>query len=351
MLAAAEMFDHAAHDINPALEQPQNLLPLLVQHQDLDAHDPRDHIFGLLGLYQGAKKSRPLPPLLRPDYERSLTDVCRDATRLALEEQGDLQVLLHLFHRPIENDEDRNFPSWIPRWHRAWDSTIDASRLSYFFRANNGVSMCLLSRDPSTLLLKGILISTIRSVASPIGHTDTENVASLHILFESAERLVRQTGGSSSDSVDNARVGHVLIAGRNNAGQPATEEDGAGFSDFAMRVYAGQVPPTLHGLKASPSTGANDIAKTAHFHNAMRRACTNRRLFVTSSGKLGLGPLTMQENDNVCILFGSSWPVVLRRFGRDYRVIGVCYLEGSMYGEAVREHKLLDREDTTFSLV
>jgi hypothetical protein len=44
-----------------------------------------------------------------------------------------------------------------------------------------------------------------------------------------------------------------------------------------------------------------------------------------------------QQGDLVCVLFGCSVPVVLRRLDEDnsYTFIGECYLHGFMDGEAI----------------
>jgi len=55
--------------------------------------------------------------------------------------------------------------------------------------------------------------------------------------------------------------------------------------------------------------------------------------FVTREGHLGLGPTEMLKNDRVVVLFGCDVPVVLRREGSSYRLIGQCYVVGAMHGE------------------
>lgn len=60
----------------------------------------------------------------------------------------------------------------------------------------------------------------------------------------------------------------------------------------------------------------------------------NRKLFVTSFHRLGLGPKKMIEGDKISILHRSGVPVVLREVGLGkYMVIGQCYIgEGVMSG-------------------
>ncbi|KAK5175799.1 uncharacterized protein LTR77_000939 [Saxophila tyrrhenica] len=348
------MFDYAAHDILTPSEQPPTLLPLLVQHQDLGAHDPRDHVYGMLGLYQGALEPRVLPPLLRPDYTKSIAEVCRDATRFALEEQGDLQVLLHLFHRRLETPEERELPSWVPRWHRAWNRELDARRLSYFFRADGGMAMELLpSNGPNELVLKGRVVSTVMEATNKLSYEAWRSVAAMQAFLSSVEQSTSRAQHSIKGSQDTSAVALALIADRNSEGKPAQAADAAGYSSFARYIQAGRMPPTLQDLRAAVKNAAADLDadNAAHFHQAMLRACTNRKFFLSTAGAIGLGPQDMRAGDLICVLYGCLWPVVLRTLGDNYEVVGVCYMHGNMYGEAVREQRQPGGVETTFTLI
>ncbi len=60
----------------------------------------------------------------------------------------------------------------------------------------------------------------------------------------------------------------------------------------------------------------------------------NRIPFLTSKGRLGLGPNTMLLGDTVSILLGCQTPFVLRKTEvGHYRIVGEAYLEGTMNGE------------------
>jgi hypothetical protein len=74
-----------------------------------------------------------------------------------------------------------------------------------------------------------------------------------------------------------------------------------------------------------------------------------RTLFVTQTGYLGLGPLTMQPNDIVCVLLGCSVPVVIRMQAPSRHIlIGECYMHGIMDGESLKPG--WEREVHTFNL-
>jgi hypothetical protein len=64
--------------------------------------------------------------------------------------------------------------------------------------------------------------------------------------------------------------------------------------------------------------------------------CWKKRLFVGIGQRLlGLGPTDVTADDLVCILHGSTVPVLLRSRPYGYEVIGQCYYEEWMYGDRV----------------
>jgi hypothetical protein len=76
----------------------------------------------------------------------------------------------------------------------------------------------------------------------------------------------------------------------------------------------------------------------------------SRRIFTTNDGRIGLGPMAMRTGDLVVILFGSTWPFVLRPYNNKYKMCGVCYLYGVMFGEAVDAHKIQAGEDEVYQI-
>ncbi|EWY83844.1 hypothetical protein FOYG_13633 [Fusarium oxysporum NRRL 32931] len=77
--------------------------------------------------------------------------------------------------------------------------------------------------------------------------------------------------------------------------------------------------------------------KLRNFEKHMRNATQGRKLFMTESGLLGLGPKTLGQGgskDEVWILMGARVPFILHHIeGSKYRVVGEAYVHGLMYGE------------------
>jgi hypothetical protein len=76
-----------------------------------------------------------------------------------------------------------------------------------------------------------------------------------------------------------------------------------------------------------------------------------------SQNNLGLAPQTVREDDLICIVYGCSVPVVLRKCSVDqengkcsYVLIGECYIHGMMDGEAFRILQELKIEKKEFEL-
>ena len=64
----------------------------------------------------------------------------------------------------------------------------------------------------------------------------------------------------------------------------------------------------------------------------MREASDLRRLFLTESDLLGVGPPTMQAGDIVVVLYGCKLPFILRPLGKlgegTHAFVGECYVHG-----------------------
>lgn len=73
-----------------------------------------------------------------------------------------------------------------------------------------------------------------------------------------------------------------------------------------------------------------------------------RRLMVSERGHIGMAASRARRGDLICVLYGCSIPVLLRKVenGR-YEFIGECYLDGFMDGEALSS----DSADVQFRIV
>ncbi|CAN9385480.1 unnamed protein product [Alternaria alternata] len=113
---------------------------------------------------------------------------------------------------------------------------------------------------------------------------------------------------------------------------------------------------TKPGKQYSPSEEAAWIER---YSQAVNNACVNRQLFVTRSGKLGIGPWNLKRGDNIAILMGGKTPFVLRKCrlgekrryisefgipGDAYKLVGEAHVDGMMYYEGNAEERIKSGE-------
>ena len=111
-------------------------------------------------------------------------------------------------------------------------------------------------------------------------------------------------------------------AGQNNALQWPYEVHGDRFETFNARPFAA----------------------------AAQAAAAGRCFYMTGEGYMGLAPRYAEKGDLICVLLGCSVPIIIRKKGDNYVVVGDTYVYGMMQGEMMSsvEKGRLQIEDLTF---
>jgi hypothetical protein len=82
----------------------------------------------------------------------------------------------------------------------------------------------------------------------------------------------------------------------------------------------------------------------AEAYSCFDRTSKGRRLMTTTNGYLGWAPDNIygsdedqtRKDDLICIIFGCSNPIVIRPYGKLFKVVGEAYVHGLMEGEAMK---------------
>ena len=104
-----------------------------------------------------------------------------------------------------------------------------------------------------------------------------------------------------------------------------------------------QLHTTLLAAKSGDSSPDAYIALARNY-------CFNRAFFITSSGRMGIGPVGLKKGDIVSVLFGGGVPYILRQQGETYSFVGEAYVQGLIHGEGVARWKHGEIKDETFRL-
>jgi hypothetical protein len=241
---------------------------------------------------------------------------------------------------------NESWPSWVPHWHIKANVRSRPTPFGISFRADNGtnadIETVLQDQNFDQLTLSGYAADSILDVGPVIERED----------FQCVDRMLRISTGihtllnANSIQWDIQTLGKTLIAGTNDQGQRATEQECKNYLDclnYAEKERA--LPPLLRGLDGHYN---EDTLKKSRYDHALYVAMRARRFFVTKAGSMGLGTPTMEAGDIVAVLYGCGLPVVLRAHGEYHTVLGTCYVDGIMDGEAVRKFHAQGRKEDVF---
>ena len=113
--------------------------------------------------------------------------------------------------------------------------------------------------------------------------------------------------------------------------------DGKDIIDSDYNSFWSKVPKSLN----EPAAPSPALCQKSLFASMIQNICA-RTLVLTRKGCLGLGPTNARKGDLVCILYGCSVPVIIRKYGQGYRYVGESYIHGLMDGAAVDQPSLRD---------
>ena len=286
--------------------------------------------------------------------------VFRKFTILLLYRQGgQLDVLSHVQWK--EGPLGIGRPSWVPRWDqpRQVQMPFAQGHSMDLFWAHGGWYPPAYARPPwgfanipdtISLQLPGYRLGIVTRCADPIAVEGDDLIPVAHLweqIFGASIHwmpIPRYRNGLRADTAFLA----TLIAGlyasyrtfqlATGRGGPLGVENNfaalvaelgpaipaAAASMAAWRLQNIRHPPgALYEVLVAEASGGN--AKL--FEEAAKETTFGRKVFLTNSGYLGLGPRAMQTGDEVVVLAGGRLPFVLRgRMGYEWHLVGETYI-------------------------
>ncbi len=356
----------------------ETFLDILELGKGLQSTDPKDKIYAFLGHPSAFKRHlldvdpyswysrnyyyKDRSTIIQPDYEKdtSVFDVYFRLAHNAVQDLGLGTELLCYVAHDEETIED-GLPSWVPRW----DSS-EKSRLT--FGPFNKPPACTtfppmpfeieFSEESIDLHIRALRLSKVQfswqlpseqyfslNPSEAIQSSEDTTVSHSNLLEEYYNWLQEQRSSLPNPSFNDA----ISFACTFTAHLPKTDEEARQrLHDFEAYLRA-----KARSSRIEPS--AEDISDTdtgnANFYCAkLQHTAPNRAFFVTSDGRLGLGPRIMRKGDELWLPIGSRLPFALRPTveGR-FKVLGQTYLYGVMQGEALAGLNESDFEDIILS--
>lgn len=297
--------------------------------------DPRDKIYGLLALLP---KNSSLN--IRPDYSISVGDVYRQVAQVIISQsEGNLRYLTGSGH----GSDCYQLPSWVRDFAaplHPFRASNERTRYSKYklYRASGETKSENKIPDKDTLCLSGIFIDQIDRIGPLIEYRDWMHpqgaIPSIQAWAEMAGVSILESDcapGSVQERFWRTITADAFVADNDKYERIPISSHSALSSWFTT-------------VKDSIDQGQEPLITPYVF--AFWSAMSGRTFFRTKKGHMGLCFPHTRLGDEVWALAGGNVPFVLRRLDdavetagtpvRIRKLVGECYLDGFMDGEALR---------------
>ncbi|GKT46151.1 heterokaryon incompatibility protein 6, OR allele [Colletotrichum spaethianum] len=340
--------------INPSrLGELENMLVLT---RRLQAGDPRDKLFALMGTCDMA-------PYLAVDYSKPARDVY-------IEEDGESSTVDARRVGEPEGQTDTTLPSWTPDFRASKRVAIYVGygiEIPGVFNASKGTRFTAASHSghpfnhsDTTLVAEGLLLDTIQKTAPVV---KINSCPEQMIFTFGLGQVGRHPSGRSQVQAFCETIIFDIYgprdgdsAEKNKSRQQIRLQHLLGFMKHMETIKNNAVPrkrdgsvdfPTLFGPEASrPGSVVRryedlkrsqpDLLEEHHklfMKEYLYRAGNISSMFSTGGHYFGRCNHSVQPGDVVALLFGCTLPVILRKTQSGFKLIGAAYVSGLMHGE------------------
>jgi hypothetical protein len=306
-----------------------NFVRLLQFARYLEAYDPKDRIYGLLGSYTASLIH------IIPDYSKSVQAVYLDFATQWLQCTGDISILSAVEHQQIKLNDD--FPSWVPIWNHT-NATTHFGLYTGYVNASKGMDLSVLKIENGTHLhLRGLIFDTVKSTVNLNWydlHLEDPNPMSSTSEVSRLVQIWNRLADTESESAD-VRL-DTLLSTLTCVGVfgDRRKQDKAAYALRLCQMSPSVKISNLDLLKKDAENGEAD-----HFAYQMDRTLSGRRFFFSVNGYYGLAPDIAQAGDFCCIISGATVPFILRPTEKPYhyKLVGEIFMHNVMMGEEVQK--------------
>lgn len=304
--------------------------------------DPRDKIYGLLGLLWKEQKVK-----IRPDYSLPVSKVYLQAMEVIISQsEDDLRFLTGLGF----GSDCYQSPSWIRNFAAPLhpvEASYEYSRYKRYhcYNASAEMKSNLKILHDTTLSLTGIFVDRIKRIGTPI-----QDRSWTHIWANIQEwAQIAELPTLDQDDLHEHLQDHFW----------RTIMADTLHEDYSKGTWARLPTPTDTPISSWFADTIDHLRRgleplITRPVNSVFTATYSRAFFRTEAGHLGLCFPDARVGDEVWVLAGGRVPFVLRRLdgpggvngevnkgAQNFRLVGECYLHGFMDGEALHVHDTL----------
>lgn len=364
-----------------------SLLSLTAYFCSNEATDDRDRIYGLFGLSTENHG-------LDIDYSWHVDEVYLRFAQSFIAEHKSLDILS--FASLFVPVQASSLPSWVPDWRtriQPFVVPLMVSQSSTEFVGNlrpprllgqstgslhysaSGSRVANFSFQGSMLLVRGCVIDAVDGLAanrdselvqssehySPASETDHPSTATLTSICRSltvnrGDRYLTSVMDSETFYRDFVHLCLLLTTEDANLVHEAFRRWYRSTRDLVF--HGSRLDDILRNARDSQSAMLMELAPNqdeyiqdsffGRFFDIVER--WSLRTMTSRNGRIGMAAAKAVKGDLICLVFGCSVPLILRRKKDkpEFTIIGECYLDGCMNGQATEQY---DAPEETFHIV
>ncbi|KAF7511266.1 hypothetical protein GJ744_004831 [Endocarpon pusillum] len=322
----------------------------------------------------------PVARKITVDYSKSVYEVCKDFLAFVMAQSESLDIICRPWAPEPVHEKEQDLPSWIPKLSSAPFELVDrvykrveadplvglpGMRRKNYLASGKRKAICRFKESVDrSLFVYGFVLDkvNVRSETAQQGIIPAEWLK------------VVQWDPARATAPD--RFWRTLVADRGPDGSPPphTYQSALNYA-FQQKGQRGDLNTReLMFFGKCPSMAIDCLRRVQSVVWKRSLISTSREHF------LGLAPSKAREGDLICILYGCSVPVVLRKVRKDsedipicpmtgtatnedivprvsskkcdhyYQFIGECYIHGMMDGEALRHQRTRELQQQEFEL-
>ena len=343
------------------------LLPILNVVNWTSCSDPRDKVYGILGVI-----TDPEIALISPDYNLLTHEVYTKLVRCHIESSKTLDILG--FAKP--SSVVKGLPGWVPDWSvtsACWPLSQlvrgSSSHRTDYCAAKSVNAFAFFSMDSSELTCRGTLIDVVDGISlatapespSKVGEPQPRSLANAYgdeiDMFEALWRTFVGNATYPEEPEIKAPLtfrplfvrkclqaeANFSLDDRGSHWRPpsvgfGSDTLGTWYCNVRGFSIAGKYLSSIlldHGKPYATTDIPVSADVSFAFEQSIQIMQAGRRLITTTKGYIGLAPSGVKRGDKVCVLLGCHVPMILRAVHGHYQVIGDAYVHGMMHGEAV----------------
>lgn len=348
------------------------IIDLIFRRLDIEATDPRDHVFALFGLAEECQTHLNLHSGFCASYSSDVAEVYTLFTRAAIEKLENLVVLSAL---DVFASSDSRLRYDLPTWVPDFSSNMNLRRtLGYLgmgeYRASGTSRPCTKLQDRRVLNLSGFRIDEISSESDwgPFRmEVRTDNVNNttvpavldvpgqqkgIQFLWRMISQRIKITPIAQQELLETFIL--TLMCSRRTFFDRATITSIADIPDLLADFVAywisqvgtlADLPPRT--VFYNSTAALLELAKKGlpgRFGQRLFYTCHERSFLVTERGLLALVPPGTANGDIVVVCEGANVPYVVRKVppamdssALHFRFTGECYVHGRMEGSTISE--------------